>query len=207
MKPNNINTIIFDLGNVLINWDPNRLYKKIFSDDEERAYFLDNICTSDWNVQQDAGRTLEDATNLLLDQHPKYETEIRAFYGRWTEMIGGPIQGTVDILNQLKKENKVRLYALTNWSNETFPYALENFDFLQIFEGILVSGDEKLIKPDTRIYELMMQRYNISPTKAVFIDDSEKNIEGAKAIGLHGLHFTESGKLRRELEGLGLLGE
>ncbi|MFT4663130.1 MAG: 2-haloacid dehalogenase [Polaribacter sp.] len=202
----NINTVIFDLGNVLINWDPNHLYKKIFSADEEREHFLNNICTSDWNVQQDAGRTLQEATEILVAQHPNYKNEIEAFYGRWTEMIGGAIQETVAILKQLKTENKVHLYALTNWSNETFPYAIENFEFLQLFEGILVSGDEKLIKPDTRIYELMMQRYNISPTEAVFIDDSEKNIVGAKAIGLHGLHFTESEKLRKELEELGLLG-
>ncbi len=202
---NNINTIIFDLGNVLINWDPNHLYKKIFSDDEERAHFLNNICTSDWNVQQDAGRTLKEATELLVSQHPDYKNEIEAFYGRWTEMIGGAIQGTVDILNQLKAENKVRLYALTNWSAETFPYALENFDFLQIFEGILVSGDEKLIKPDIRIYELMVSRYDIDPTKAMFIDDSEKNIKGSELIGIHGHHFTQPEKLRAELVDLGLI--
>jgi len=205
MQNHNINTIIFDLGNVLISWDPNRLYKKIFSDDDERAHFLNNICTGDWNVQQDAGRTIEEATQLLVSQHPDYKNEIEAFYGRWTEMFGGAIQGTVEILKQLKAENKVRLYALTNWSAETFPYAIENFDFLQIFEGILVSGEEKLIKPDARIYHLMMERYNITPTEAVFIDDSEKNIVGANAIGLHGVHFTESEKLRKELEALGLI--
>ncbi|MFK7806747.1 MAG: HAD family hydrolase [Saprospiraceae bacterium] len=206
MSNKNINTIIFDLGKVLIDWDPNRLYKKIFKDDKEREHFLENICTSDWNVQQDAGRTLKEATDILVEQHPKYENEIRAFYGRWPEMIGGAIQGTVDILHQLKEENKVKLFALTNWSAETFPYALENFDFLKIFEGILVSGDEKLIKPDIRIYELMTSRYNITPTNALFIDDSLKNIKGAEEHGLHGHHFLHPEGLRSELEGLGLLG-
>jgi len=203
--PSTINTIIFDLGNVLINWDPNHLYKKIFADDEERHHFLTHICTGDWNVQQDAGRTLQEATETLSAQHPDYKTEIEAFYGRWTEMIGGAIEGSVDILKQLKAENKVRLYALTNWSNETFPYALENFDFLQLFEGILVSGDEKLIKPDIRIYELMVSRYNIDPTKAMFIDDSEKNVMGSELIGIHGHHFTSPEKLRKELEELNLI--
>ena len=205
MTLQNINTIIFDLGNVLIDWDPNRLYKKIFKEDSEREYFLENICTGDWNVQQDAGRTLKEATETLVAQHPKYEEEIRAFYGRWPEMIGGPIHGTVEILNQLKSEGKVRLYALTNWSAETFPYALKNFDFLQLFEGILVSGDEKLIKPDIRIYQLMTERYNITPTKAFFIDDSLANIQSARDFGIHGHHFTTPEKLRKDLVERGLL--
>jgi 2-haloacid dehalogenase len=204
-SPGQINTIVFDLGNVLINWDPNHLYKKIFKDPDERAHFLTNICTMDWNVQQDGGRSIKEGTELLVALHPYYEAEIRAFYNRWTEMIGGAIPGSVDILQQLKADQKVRLYALTNWSNETFPYALANFDFLQLFEGILVSGDEKLIKPDLRIYQLISQRYNINPTNALFIDDSEINVAAAIAHGMNGHHFTSSEKLRAELVGLGVL--
>ena len=202
---NPINTVIFDLGNVLINWDPNRLYEKIFNDAEERIHFLTNICTPHWNEQQDAGRTWAEATELLINEHPYYENEIKAYYDRWAEMIGGPIHGSVDILKQLKAENKVRLYALTNWSTETFPYALENFDFLQLFEGILVSGEEKLVKPDPAIYQLLLDRYQIVPEKSIFIDDSLRNVETAAKIGIHALHFTSSDKLRTELGIYGLL--
>ncbi len=201
----NINTIIFDLGNVLIDWNPNRLYKKIFRDADERIHFLSNICSHDWNVQQDAGRSLSEATQLLVRQHPYYEAEIRAFYGRWQEMLNGSIPGSVELLKVLKRNKQLRLYALTNWSAETFPYAIETFDFLQLFEGILVSGTEKLIKPDSAIYQLLLKRYQIKAEQAFFIDDSLKNVEAATALGIHAHHFTSAEKLGAELIDLGLV--
>lgn len=200
-----INTIIFDLGGVLIDWNPRYLYRKLFDKEEDMEYFLANICTGDWNEQQDAGRALEEATQLLVNQYPSQADLIKAFYGRWTEMINGSIQGTVDILEQLHQDQRYPLYALTNWSAETFPYALANFPFLQYFKGIVVSGEEKLKKPDRRIYDLILNRYNIDSSKAVFIDDSLKNINGAKAVGLHTIHFQSPQQLKEELLEMGVV--
>lgn len=200
-----IETIIFDFGGVLIDWEPRRMYRKIFDNEKDMEYFLTNICTPDWNVQQDAGRTLEEATNMLVEKYPKFKTEIKAFYGRWEEMLGGPIQSTVDILELLQKRNTHRLYGLTNWSAETFPVALRDYYFLQYFEGILVSGDEKLIKPDPKIYELILKRYDINPATAIFIDDSEKNVKVAEACGIKSIHFKSGAQLKKELEGLGVI--
>jgi len=200
-----IETIIFDFGAVLIDWEPRRLYRKIFDNENDMEEFLTKICTHDWNVQQDAGRTLEDATNLLVKKHPKFKSEIEAFYGRWEEMLGGPIQSTVDILELLQKRNTHRLYGLTNWSAETFPIALRDYYFLQYFEGILVSGVEKLIKPDPEIYKLILERYDINPKTAIFIDDSEKNVKGAEACGIKGIHFKSGEQLKKDLEKLGVL--
>lgn len=200
-----IETVIFDLGGVLIDWEPRRLFRKIFEHEDKMEFFLNNICTSDWNVQQDAGRPLAEATQLLADQYPKWKTEIEAFYGRWEEMLGGAIQPTVDILKELIEKKTHRIYALTNWSSETFPVALRDYEFLQWFEGILVSGDEKMIKPQREIYDLMCTRYDINPSTAVFIDDSLKNITGCESYGIKGIHFKSGEQLRKELEEMGVL--
>ncbi|MEL6250527.1 MAG: HAD family phosphatase [Bacteroidota bacterium] len=196
---NFIDTIVFDLGGVLIDWNPRYVYKTIFDTDEEVESFLANVCVSSWNEEQDRGRSLKDGTELLVAKHPEWEKEIRAFYDRWPEMLGGPVQESVDILESLKMGRNYRLYALTNWSDETFPIALGRYDFLQWFEGILVSGKEKLIKPDPAIYKLLFERFNIDPAKAVFIDDSPKNVEGAKAVGMHAIHFRSPMQMREEL--------
>ncbi len=199
-----LNTIIFDLGGVLIDWNPEYVFRQVIPDAEKRRYFFDNICTHDWNVEQDAGRTLADGTALLVEQFPEWEHEIRAFYGRWEEMLGGPIPDTVRILEELRDAGTHRLLALTNWSHETFPVALERYDFLHWFEGILVSGTEKTRKPFRDIYELMLSRYQVEPGKAVFIDDSLKNVEGAQGVGLHGIHFRSPDGLRQALRELGV---
>ncbi|HEY9195159.1 MAG TPA: HAD family phosphatase, partial [Mucilaginibacter sp.] len=132
-----INTIIFDLGAVLIDWNPHYLYRTIFDDEQEMKDFLANICTSDWNEEQDAGRPLHEGTELLVAQYPEHAANIRAFYSRWIEMLGEPFHGTVEILRQLKASGKYKLYALTNWSAETFPFAVARFDFLTWFDGIV----------------------------------------------------------------------
>lgn len=192
-------TIIFDLGGVLINWNPENLYKKIFDDPQEMKYFLSEICTMDWNEQQDGGRPISEATALLVERHPEYKSQIEAFYGRWTEMLGGAIEGTVEILKTLKTNSAYRIYALTNWSAETFPFALERFDFLQLFEGILVSGEENLKKPDPKIYELILSRYNIDADTAVFIDDNLRNVKAAIACGIDSIQFHSPEQLKEEL--------
>jgi 2-haloacid dehalogenase len=200
-----LNTIIFDLGNVLIDWNPRHLYRKIMKSEEEVSWFLENICTSEWNDEQDAGRSFEEATETLVKAHPEWEEPIRAWYARWQETISGPIQGTVEILKELKKKNQYPLYALTNWSAQTFPWALDSFEFLHWFDGIVVSGRERCRKPSAEFYQILFDRYNVHPASALFIDDNVKNIEGAKQVGLQTIHFTTPENLRRDLNAMGLL--
>ncbi len=196
---NTIDTIIFDLGAVLIDWNPRHLYRKIFKTEEEITWFLENICTHEWNEKQDAGRPFEEATEELLQKFPEHEFAIRAWYGRWQETMNGPIHGTVEILKQIKDQKQHRLYALTNWSEQTFPWALEQFEFLHWFEGIVVSGHEKTRKPFPEFFQILFDRYQVTPAKALFIDDSLRNIEGAKSVGLPGIHFQSPEQLRKEL--------
>ncbi len=202
---NMINTIIFDLGGVLIDWNPDYLYEKIFSDPEQRKWFYENVCTPDWNEEQDAGRGLQKATELLISKFPEHEENIRHYYGRWTEMLKGPIQGTVEVFKELKDSGRYKIYALTNWSQETFPVALERFDFLHWFDGRLVSGEEMTRKPFPDIYEKLIQRFSIDPTKALFTDDNLRNLKPAEEIGMKTIHFINPDQLRIELVKLGLL--
>lgn len=201
---NSPDTIIFDLGGVLIDWNPRYLYKKIFKTEQEITWFLENICTPEWNEQQDAGRSFEDATSELLAKFPDHAHAIRAWYDRWQETIQGPIHETVEILKVIKDSKRYRLYALTNWSAETFPWALQNFEFLHWFEGIVVSGVEKTRKPFPDFYQILFERYNITPEKSIFIDDNLKNIEAARALKIDGIHFLGAGHLKGELERRGL---
>jgi 2-haloacid dehalogenase len=200
-----VDTIIFDLGGVLIDWNPRYLYRKILKSEEEVSWFLNNICTSEWNDMQDAGRTFEEATDELVSKHPEWEAPIRAWYGRWQETITGPVQETVDILREIKETKSHRLLALTNWSAETFPWALDNFEFLHWFEGIVVSGIEKTRKPYADFYQILFDRYKVEPSRAIFIDDNIKNIEGAANIGLPAIHFVTPADLRKELVQRGIL--
>ena len=147
--PPSITTIVFDLGGVLIDWDPRHLYRQMFSDPQEMEVFLRDVVSPDWNAEQDSGRTWAEATALLLEEHPEHEPMITAYVERWDEMLAGPIEGTVAILEEVRDAG-LRIYALTNWSAETFPRARLLFPFLEWFEGIVVSGDEGIRKPTQR---------------------------------------------------------
>jgi 2-haloacid dehalogenase len=199
-----IETVIFDLGGVLIDWNPRYLYRKLLKDEEQITWFLENVCTSEWNDMQDAGRSFQDATQDLISRFPEWKEPISAWYGRWQETIGGPIPETVNILQAIKDSNRYNLYALTNWSAETFPWALDNFDFLHWFKGIVVSGTEKTRKPFPEFYQILFDRYNINPAKSIFIDDNVKNIEGARAVGLPAIHFQDPGMLKDQLTRYGV---
>ena len=199
-----INTIIFDLGGVLIDWNPEYVFKKIIPNDERRTYFLQNVCTHDWNVEHDAGKPIAEGTAQKIAEFPEWENEIRAYYGRWTEMLGGAIQETVDVLKELIDHPDYRVLALTNWSAETFPIALGIYDFLHWFEGIVVSGDEKTRKPFPVIYETLLNRYHVNPLEAVFIDDAFVNIKGSETVGIRGIHFQNAAQLKQELQSLGI---
>jgi len=191
-------TLVFDLGGVLIDWDPRYLYRKMFDDEGDIDIFLSQVCNSEWNVKQDAGRALAEATAERVALFPEKKPLIEAFYDRWEEMLGGEIGETVDILRELKAKDET-LYALTNWSGETFPIALQRFDFLHWFEGTLVSGVEKLAKPDPAIFHLLLNRYNLQAQDCLFIDDSKINIEAASRIGFATHHFTSAQELRQNL--------
>ena len=198
--------VVFDLGGVLIDWNPRHLYRKLFAGDEAAMeHFLANVCTSEWNQEQDAGRTFAAAAALLKAEHPEKAALIDAYGARFDEMMAGPIAGSVEILAELHRRG-VALYGLTNFSAETYPLALRRFDFLRWFRGVLVSGEVGLIKPDPRIYRLLLERFGIAPAAAVYIDDLARNAAAASALGMHGIHFTDPASLRRELSLFGLLG-
>ncbi|MEP3836528.1 MAG: HAD family phosphatase [Algibacter sp.] len=198
---NKIDTIIFDLGGVLIDWNPEYVFLDVFNNNKEKTkWFLDHICTSDWNENQDAGYPIAQATEDRVALFPEYEKEIRLFYGQWTDMLGGAIEGTVNILKKCIESKNYKVVALTNWSAETFPIALNRFEFLNWFEGILVSGEENTRKPFEDIYNLTLERFNINPEHAVFIDDNLRNIEAANKLGIDGIHFETSEKLIHQLK-------
>ena len=197
--------VVFDLGGVLIDWDPRHLYRKLFPGDAAgMERFLAEVCTSEWNLRQDAGRSWAEATALLKAAHPADAAMIDAFRERWPEMMAGAIEGTVEILRELHAVG-TPLYALTNWSDETFPVALERFDFLGWFQGIVVSGRERLIKPDPLVFRVLLERYELRAEDIAYVDDNSRNAAAATGLGMHGIHFTEPAALRRELAVLGLL--
>jgi 2-haloacid dehalogenase len=200
-----ISTIIFDLGGVLIDWNPAYVFDKLITDETKRKQFFAEICTPDWNEEQDGGRSLEEGTKLLVDQYPEWQEYIEAFYGRWEEMLGGPIHGTVDIFRELKESGRYKLYALTNWQAELFPVALGKYDFLHWFDGRLVSGEEKTRKPFPEFYQRLIDRFSINKDEAVFIDDNLRNVETAEGFGLKTIRFTGAAALRKELEALQIL--
>mgnify|MGYP001183583132 CR=1 FL=1 len=197
-----INTVIFDLGGVLIDWNPEYVYRTIFSNEEDMRWFFQNICTSDWNEEQDAGRSLAEATELLVKQFPGHEQNIRAYYGRWEEMLGGAIQETVEVLRYLKENTDHKLLALTNWSHETFGVALQRYEFLHWFDGRVVSGEEKTRKPFMEIYQRLIDRYGIDPERAVYIDDNVRNLAPAAKLGMKTIHFQKRAQFKEDIEKL-----
>jgi len=197
--------VIFDLGGVLLDWNPRHLYRELFSGDEAAMeHFLATVCNGAWNLRQDAGRRVAEACALLKADHPDKGHLIDAYYGRHLDMIAGPIDGAVEILAELR-ERGTPLYFLSNYSAETYPLALGRYDFLSWFAGGIVSGEHGVVKPDPAIYELLLSRFEIDPQRAVFIDDVVVNAEAARPFGIHGIHFTSPDTLRAELTELGLL--
>ncbi|KAB1231234.1 HAD family hydrolase [Chryseobacterium viscerum] len=199
-----IKNIIFDFGGVLMDWDPRYFFKEYFNDNERMEYFLKNIAQDEWNIEQDRGRSLAEGTEIQVKKFPEWEKEIRAFYDNWTVMLKSDIPQNVEVLRKLKNTD-YDLFGLTNWSEETFPYALENYDFFQMFEGkIVVSGTEKLIKPDPKIWHVLLNRYNIKADESVFIDDNTKNIEMAKSLGFITIQVLPDTDLTKELKKVGV---
>lgn len=200
-----IKHIIFDLGAVLIDWNPDYVFKDVFKDEEKLAWFYREICTMDWNENQDAGYPLAQATEERVALFPQYEDWIRMYYGRWEEMLGEAIEGTVQLLKQCVDDPELKVVALTNWSAETFPIALKKFDFLQWFEGIVVSGEEMTRKPFPEIYHITLNRFNLKAEESLFIDDNIRNIEAARALNINCIHFISPDQLKQELQKLKLI--
>ena len=199
-----INSVVFDLGNVLIDWDPRYLYRKLFKTEGEVEWFLENICDHDWNLKHDSGQLFSKGILEKSKKHPEYSEHINAWFLNWEEMLGDPIDESVKVLSELK-EKGVLLYILSNWSAETYPIAEERFDFLSWFDGKIISGEEGIVKPDLEIYKLLIKRYDLNPYQTVFIDDKEENIKSAELLGIHGIHFQNCSKLRKDLQILKLL--
>ena len=199
-----ITTPVFDLGAVLIDWNPRYVFRSMFADEAAMEHFLATVTTPEWNAEQDRGRTLAEATAILAAEHPEHVDLIEAYYGRWDEMVGEPIAGTVDLVKQLKAAG-IRLVALTNWSAETFPRVRHRLGFLDDFEAVLVSGTVGLIKPDPAIYLLLIERHAVDVRHSIFIDDSARNVEAAAALGFDAIHFRSPEQLAKELRRRGLI--
>ncbi len=200
---NNINTIIFDFGGVLIDWNPRYMYRDEFEESSEMEYFLNEVCTDDWNLQQDKGRSLAEATRILQGKFPEHVSKIQLYYDQWEKMIKGTIPQNVTLLRKLKE--KYKLYGLTNWSAETFPIVFKRYSFFELFDGIVISGEENLIKPDKKIFERMLELYHLESKNSLFIDYNINNIQAAKEIGFVTIHVTEKTDLKSELHILGLI--
>ena len=196
--------VVFDLGGVLLDWNPRHLYRKLFADEAAMEEFLGQVCTPEWNLKQDAGRPFAEAVAELAPRHADKVHLIHAWRDRFGEMIAGPIDDTVDILRELKSRS-VPVYALSNWSAETFPGCAPRFPFLALFDGIVLSGREGCMKPDPRIFRILLERYDLRAEETVFIDDNAANAQAATALGIHGVHFRSPSQLRTELASLSLL--
>ena len=195
-----IENIIFDFGGVLVEWNPRFLYREYFLDETEMEHFLHNVCTDEWNLKQDKGRSLSEGTLLLQKKFPEFHDLIQLFYDKWETMLKCEFPETVAILYQLKE--KYKIYGLTNWSAETIDIAYERFPFFKAFDGIVVSGEEKMVKPDKKIYKLLLDRYHLKAANTVFIDDNLLNVIAAKEIGLYAIRFENPAQLEAELSAI-----
>ena len=193
-----IRNIIFDFGSVLVDWNPERLYGPYFNDDAKMQYFLTEICPHAWNAQADAGRSTAEITEERVAVHPEWEKEIRMYFGQWIKMMGEQIPGMQELVEELKNRG-YRLYGLTNWSAETFPLVKDNYPVFRLLDGIVVSGEEKIAKPDPGIFSILLQRYGLKPEECLFIDDNPKNVSTGESLGIRGLVFTSAAALRSRL--------
>lgn len=197
-----IKNIIFDFGEVLIGWNPRNLYRKHFETEEEMEYFLNEVCTAEWNQTLDAGLSFDEGIQQLLPLYPEYEKQIKAYKSEWEQMVTGEIIDNVSLITKLK--SKYRLFGLTNWSSETFKIVRPLYSFFNDLEGIVVSGEEKIVKPDPKIYQLLFNRYNINANESLFIDDNKNNIDSANKLGLKTIHITKNTCLKSEMISLGV---
>jgi len=205
MHGTNIDAIVFDLGNVLIPWDPRNLYRQLFPGDPEgMERFIATVCTPAWNDTLDSDQSFAEGTAELIRRHPGQESLIRAYDERWEEMLGDPIGENVALLAELSRANWP-LYALSNWSKDKFPVARAKFGFFSLFKGMVISGEEGFRKPNPAIFRLLLDRYSLDPARTVFIDDTLMHIEAAKSLGFITIRHNSPGQLRIDLGKLGVI--
>jgi len=196
-----IKNIVFDYGGVLVDWSPHYVFNDLFGSFSKAYWFMDNICTYEWNGQMDAGKTYDQGVAELVAKFPEWEEEIRTYQRRWGDMVHGAIPGMYEYVQELKSKG-FKLYGLTNWSRETFPPVRKKFPVFELLDGMIVSGEEYLHKPQPEIYNLLLSRYNLKADECVFIDDLMHNVEGARAVGMHSIQFIDAGRLRKALDEL-----
>ena len=196
-----IKNIIFDFGGVLLDWNPSYLYKSYFNNDEEMEHFLADICNGEWNIRQDAGRPFAEAVKELQAKFPEYAEAIQMYDDDWEKMLKCELPESIDLLKELKFMG-YGIYGLTNWSAEKIGYAFANYSFFSLFDGIVVSGVEKVVKPDRKIYEILLERYSLKPGECVFIDDNQDNVDMAKVLGINAIRFDNIGNVKEHLETL-----
>lgn len=199
-----IDAVVFDLGGVLIDWNPRHLYRQLFADEQEMEHFLATVCTLEWHVAHDLGEDTKESCAALALAHPEHADLIHAWADRSEDMIGGAIAGTVALLADLTSRG-VRCYVLSNMERETFPVRRERFEFMEWFDGHLISGLEGVVKPDPRIFRRLLRRFDLQPSRTLFIDDDAANVEAATALGIHAMLFESPEQLRAEFERLELL--
>jgi 2-haloacid dehalogenase len=203
MPGREVDAVVFDIGGVLLDWDPRHLYRRLFDDPDDMADFLARICTSDWHHAHDLGADIGQSCEHLARQHPGHADLIMAWAERGEEMIRGQIDGTVAVLAELRSAG-LPCFALSNMERDTYPIRRDRFAFMRWFDGCVISGIEGVAKPDRRIFEILLDRHGLDPHRTVFIDDSAGNVEAASAIGMAGIRFVSPVKLRSELRGFGL---
>ena len=198
-----IKNIVFDFGGVLVDWNPRYLYDKYFGDEQQAQWFLDNICLYSWNLQMDGGKPFAEGVAELQAEYPEWAEVIGIYHTRWVEMMGGEVEGTADVLRRLKAKG-YGIYGLTNWSAETFPLIRDTYSVFGEFDGIVVSGEEHLLKPNAAIYHCLFERYNLQPEESIFIDDNADNVAAAKAVGMESVRFVDAATLVQQLAEFGI---
>ena len=191
--------IVFDFGGVLVDWNPHHLYDKYFGSREKAEWFLNNICLYSWNLQMDGGKPFAEGVAELQAEHPEWSEAIAIYHTRWIEMMNGEIEGMVSVVKRLKMAG-YGVYGLTNWSAETFPMVRDTYPVFQEFDGIVVSGEEHLLKPDATIYKCLLERYDLQAEESLFVDDNADNVAGARNVGMKAIRFTSAVELERELK-------
>ena len=191
--------VVFDFGGVLVDWNPHHLYDKYFGSEEKATWFLENICLYSWNLQMDKGKPFAEGIAELQAQHPEWREAIEIYHSRWIEMMGGEVEGTADVLRRLKAAG-YKVYGLSNWSMETYPMIRDSYEVFSLFDGIVVSGEECLLKPDKAIYNCLLERYGLQPEESIFLDDNADNVAGAEAVGMKALRFESALQAEQELK-------
>ena len=199
-----IKAVIFDIGNVLVHWDVRALYSQLITDQDDLEYFLHEIITMEWHTEHDRGRPFSEGVKILSAQYPEYAELIAAYDTRWNDTIGEAIGGTVDLLGQLKQA-KTPVYGLTNFNQDKWAEFKDAYDFVGLLDGVVVSGEEQLVKPDPAIFDLTLSRFDLTPDRTLFIDDNYSNVRAAEKMGIKTHHFKGPEGLALDLKEYGLI--